>query len=559
MRLDRLILGLLFLLCSLTARAQLARVETLAAPADPTAVAALVEAAALSESPDHDSLHPDGAAAQWFRLTPAPAVAAMKDPVLVLRGTRGARVSFYLPPSYHAQQRYLYGEVKVSPFTRHAMVLDWPHQQSAPLLIRIDDARPLPIRLQFMERADYIREDLGFARRFAAIYTLLTLVGLVALSFWLRLRDRVLPWFMAYNLSQLLYFLSATGDAADTPLLRAVALPLGQSAVWLGANLVSASSVHFFQGFAELPKHTPRLSRLMWFLAAGNWLLALAVIAPWPVDKQLLPQLGNALLLVGNPVAMLALFFAWRRGSRQAGFCFTAWIPLTLASNLFILAIFARSAPGWVVEMVLPACVVLTSLMLVFALADRMSALRRERDRAASDAERDGLTGALNRRGIDLRLSRALAEARRRHEVLAVLFVDIDHFKKVNDQFGHAVGDRCLDNVVAKIGAELRVADSLGRYGGEEFVAVLPGAGVQQALAAAERIRADIEFRCREVDGHPVRITASIGVAVLDLASDSDAATLLAMADAALYEAKRAGRNRVELAGASASDVAGAA
>jgi diguanylate cyclase (GGDEF)-like protein len=203
--------------------------------------------------------------------------------------------------------------------------------------------------------------------------------------------------------------------------------------------------------------------------------------------------------------------------------------------------------------------VVLTSLMLVFALADRMSSLRRERDRAASDAERDGLTGALNRRGIDLRLAQALAEARRRQQVLAVLFVDIDHFKKVNDQFGHAVGDRCLDNVVARIGSELRVADSLGRYGGEEFVAVLPGAGVQQALAAAERIRADIEFRCREVDGHPVRITASIGVAVFDLATDIEPAALLAVADAALYQAKRAGRNRVVLAGDMPDEAAGVA
>ncbi len=559
MRVLRLLLGLLVLLCSFTARAQLARVESLAAPADPTAIATLLDAAALSENPDHDSLHPEGYGPQWFRLTPAPAVAGMKDPVLVLRGTRGARVSFYLPPNYHSQQRYLYGEVKVSPFTRHAMVLDWPHQQSAPLLIRIDDARPLPIRLQFLERADYIREDLGFARRFAAIYTLLTLVAIVALSFWLRLRDRVLPWFVAYNLSQLLYFLAATGDAADVPVLRLAGLPLGQTAVWLGANLVSASSVHFFQGFAELPKHAPRLSRLLWMMCACNWLLALAVVLPWPVDKQILPHLGNGLLLVGNPLSMLALYFAWRGGSRQAGYCLLAWIPLTLASNLFIVAIFARSAPGWVVEMVLPACVVLTSLMLVFALADRMSTLRRERDRAATEAERDGLTGALNRRGIDLRLALALAESRRRREVLAVLFVDIDHFKKVNDQFGHAVGDRCLDNLVSRISSELRAADSLGRYGGEEFLVVLPGAGVPQALAAAERIRADIEFRCREVDGHPVRITVSIGVAVVDPGSEGEAAAPVAAADAALYQAKRAGRNRVVLAGTAGDEIVGAA
>ncbi|HET9484627.1 MAG TPA: GGDEF domain-containing protein, partial [Xanthomonadales bacterium] len=119
-----------------------------------------------------------------------------------------------------------------------------------------------------------------------------------------------------------------------------------------------------------------------------------------------------------------------------------------------------------------------------------------------------------------------------------------DDFKRINDTLGHAVGDACLKAVVDNAHRELRQADTLGRWGGEEFIVVLDGAYATHALAVAERIRGDVEFRCREVEGHPVRLTVSIGVAEM-VPGDRAAAVVVARADQALYEAKRRGRNRV--------------
>lgn len=162
-------------------------------------------------------------------------------------------------------------------------------------------------------------------------------------------------------------------------------------------------------------------------------------------------------------------------------------------------------------------------------------------------AEVDALTGALNRRSIDQSLGRIFPQAQRQGLPLSVLFVDIDHFKSVNDRMGHAAGDHCLREIARLIGAQLVDEDQFGRYGGEEFLVVLPGRQTEMARAIAEQVRRAVETAELRHEDRSLRLTVSIGVATL-LAQDTLPQQLVERADKALYAAKRGGRNRVSVA-----------
>ena len=160
-------------------------------------------------------------------------------------------------------------------------------------------------------------------------------------------------------------------------------------------------------------------------------------------------------------------------------------------------------------------------------------------------AATDGLTGLPNKRAVTDALKRTVAQASTTQAPLALLLIDLDHFKQINDKRGHAVGDQVLANVGAVLRAALRAQDFAGRNGGEEFAILLPDTEIAAALAIAERIRTAIAEI--SLPGTDVDVTASIGVAAFpDHASTQD--RLERLADAALYLAKRQGRNRVELA-----------
>ncbi len=163
----------------------------------------------------------------------------------------------------------------------------------------------------------------------------------------------------------------------------------------------------------------------------------------------------------------------------------------------------------------------------------------RDREALERSATVDELTGLANRRMFDLRMGQEVSRARRHAEPLALVMLDIDHFKVVNDTHGHAVGDRVLRRVAAHLRDAARAHDTVARIGGEELAWILPGAGIDRATDAAERLRAAIGAD----PGDGVPVTASFGVA--DLASGDDPEALVRRADVALYRAKRAGRDRV--------------
>ncbi|MBA5608848.1 diguanylate cyclase, partial [Duganella sp. FT3S] len=183
-----------------------------------------------------------------------------------------------------------------------------------------------------------------------------------------------------------------------------------------------------------------------------------------------------------------------------------------------------------------------------------------EREQALTDiAYTDPLTRLANRRAFLQQAGAAFAGARRHQRPLALLMIDLDHFKHVNDTYGHAAGDAVLVRTANCMRDSVRRADFPARLGGEEFVVLLPDTGLDDAFEAAERLRRMIEQAPpAEFDGHVITVTASIGVALMQ-ADSKDIASLLHEADLALYRAKETGRNRVALAGTGTAQVAGSA
>ena len=158
----------------------------------------------------------------------------------------------------------------------------------------------------------------------------------------------------------------------------------------------------------------------------------------------------------------------------------------------------------------------------------------------------DALTGALNRAQVLTLAQREMEQVRKIDQELAVLMFDIDHFKSINDRYGHPAGDTALQHLVSKLTGGVRRIDLVGRLGGEEFVVVLPAITPSTAVQAAERLRKIIADNPAVHNGQQIKLTVSIGVA-LARHNDRTIEQTLARADTALYAAKRGGRDRVAL------------
>ena len=180
-------------------------------------------------------------------------------------------------------------------------------------------------------------------------------------------------------------------------------------------------------------------------------------------------------------------------------------------------------------------------------VAERTAELTRANEELQRMAVTDPLTGVSNRRALIARLQAEIARAQRYGHPLGLIMADIDHFKQVNDRYGHDTGDIVLRHMAQTCSELLRVSDVIARYGGEEFVILVPETGEADALELAERLRAALAASPVQVGEDAIRITASFGVAMLG-AGDRDGDSLFHRADQAMYAAKQAGRNRVMLA-----------
>lgn len=238
------------------------------------------------------------------------------------------------------------------------------------------------------------------------------------------------------------------------------------------------------------------------------------------------PGAGDGAVLYMWPVLWTTFFFG-RPGAIAVVLC----IGVAHAVTLLVLPEASSYAGRWVdvmVSVTVVAGVVLTLVQRNDALLDRLS----------DEARTDSLTGLLNRRGFDERAALELARARRDSEQLSIAEFDIDYFKRVNDEWGHEVGDRVLVRLGSLLAVESRDIDVVARFGGEEFVVLLPSSDADSAGAFAERIRTMLAR-----DAHDLP-SVRVSVGVMTARAPESIASMLQGADSALYNAKRSGRDR---------------
>jgi len=310
------------------------------------------------------------------------------------------------------------------------------------------------------------------------------------------------------------------------------ALVYSGTAIYGGAAAIGAieSVIPGGPGFSPIPGVVALVvTVLMWLFGRRVPRAALFALGPlgaamiaWAVATS--PGASDAAILYSWPVLWVGCFF----GTRQ-----TVAVVLSVgaAHAVALLALPEGNFDRW--------CDVMVSVTIVAGVV-RSLAARNEKlvERLTAESRVDPLTGLLNRRGLEERFGVEIARAVRERHPLAVVAIDVDHFKLINDEFGHQAGDRALVWLSSLLCEETRGADIVARVGGEEFVIVLPGADGASTLEFAERLRHVIEEADAEI---PMTISAGVASAL----APSTAHTLLGAADRALYAAKHAGRNRV--------------
>lgn len=346
------------------------------------------------------------------------------------------------------------------------------------------------------------------------------------------------------------------------PVVGAAALVVGVTgsldAVRATANwrVALAAGVVLFtaMGIVAWRRRVPAwLERAVAMLVLGGFLYSVAVTAVsslgGPGDHAL------EIVRAGIWTAAISGFAHLAMDARSARvMSWIAWAALAAATGTILVAAEWATTP-FRTTMIESLLVQGAALVIIAGIVRITRAERAHATSMAVMARRDPLTGLWNRRGAEDRLEEEVDRARRYGSPLAVAWLDLDHFKRINDTYGHDVGDRVLRAVGDVVGREVRKHDTAARWGGEEFLVVLPGQSDASARDAADRLRRAIAALDVGLPGGE-NVTTSLGVA--RLGPSESAAELVRRADQALYAAKAAGRDRVVVADAAAPDGVGA-
>ena len=484
----------------------------------------------------------------WLRLELRPGARVSGDAALAVRRGRHLDIRAYAAaagagkavapiatlPEYRAEQTLLY----VMPAFRSA--------QDA-IYLRVQQNGTGAERLSFSlpSLAASLIWGREQARMIALAFGALTAMSMTALLIWFVMPSPIFVYYATLFSLQGLYIAYVSGQGFEWPVLSA-ALPLAPHAWNVPAALSGAAACLFVREITDMRRYSPRNYRVFGWLAIVFVVLALANFARPLGVGPFVAAAGNWIFVGTAAYTLIVAFTAWLRGSRPAGWFLVAWGLL----EVMTIWTAGRMLMGDAEPLMFygtPLSMILAAMLVALGIADKI----REQRARLSDAERraqtDPLTGVLNRRSLIERLHAACDRAQARGLPIALLFIDLDHFKTINDTHGHIAGDACLLGVIGQIQKELRMSDVIGRYGGEEFVVVLSSADANAGHTIAHRIRERVAELEVEGYGPLIRLTCSIGVAASD-ALGVWGEHLIAHADAAVYKAKKAGRNRVHVA-----------
>jgi diguanylate cyclase (GGDEF)-like protein len=492
-------------------------------------------------------------------------------------------LDLYLRYSDGREQRFVSGdrEPYVTRSVDHRYFnfsLRLPRGQSVRSLLRVQTESSVQVPIAIYSDHAFLethqRSQLGLGVYYGVLIGLL----LYNLLIFLSVRDRSYPYYIGYVALFGLALACLNGISYQ---ILWPTWPLWDDAVLLlaiGGSLTCM--VLFTNSFLELPTRQPVLGRM---LRTAAWLLgAITLASPFFTYRHAI-QLETASVFLLAILMIGAGISAWRHGYRPAYYFLLAWSFMVTGIVVYACVSFGVLPKNFLTEYGIQFGSGIEMILLSLGLAYRFKLLREqnlqlqleaterlehrvsertnELNRAMGELRtanrrlhefslRDGLTGVHNRRYLDETLAHAVAQARERKASIALLMIDIDHFKRINDTCGHLAGDDCLRTVADVLRRHVREGDDfVARYGGEEFVVLLPGATRDDAARRGEILRCEVA--ALRIDGHgaTISLTISLGLAAMD-GSDlhSGADKLIRAADAALYRAKREGRNRLVIA-----------
>lgn len=453
--------------------------------------------------------------------------------------------------------------------------IDLPPGQTVDVLVRTQSESSMQVPLDLYTPAAFtsLSRDAQFVM--GVYYGILLALFVYNLVLWLTLRDASYFWYLFHISAFGLVLFTLNGFSFEylwprNPWLANVAVPLSICFAIIGMQ-------QFARTFLELPKRFPR-GNIVSFGFIGFCVL-LGIASLWLPYSASTPWATRA-VIVSVLWTVTAAIVVLRRGYMPARLFLVAW-ALFLAGTAMIAALaFGLLPKNIITEYGVQIGSALEMLLLSIALSYRYASLRNENERIAAEAHqqlerkvaqrtqevrsaltqledahrrlrdssrRDGLTGLYNRTHFHESFEALLQEGRDQTQPVSLLMIDLDHFKSINDRYGHLVGDDCLRWAAQRIGQALRAHETsvLARFGGEEFVVVLPGHDLHSAVNVAESLRRRlVEEPC--VSGpHRLRVSASIGVHTVDAGSETDSDAALSVADQALYAAKANGRDCV--------------
>jgi len=503
--------------------------------------------------------------------------------MLVLSFAMLDRIDLYLRHSDGRVTHFVSGDqqpfsARNIPYRHPNFRIELPPGESMELLIRVQSQSSMQVPLDLYTAPAFTSLSRDWQFVMGIYYGILLALFVYNLVLWLALRDRSYFWYLFHISAFGLVLFTLNGYSFEyfwpnNPWLANLAVPATISLAVVGMQ-------QFARDFLELPERFRIGNRISQAFIVFFSVLGVASI--W-LPNSISTQIASRVVLAGVLWIVIATFIVMRRGYAPARLFLLAWATLLLGTILFSMVAFGIVPRNKLTEYGVQIGSALEMLLLSIALGYRYASLRNENERIAAEANqqlerkvaqrtmevrsalsqledahrrlhdssrRDGLTGLYNRGHFHEGFDHLLKDAREKGLPISLLMIDLDHFKSINDRYGHLTGDECLRWAAHRIGYALRMheASLLARFGGEEFVAVLPGHDLQSAVNIAEHLRQRlIEEPC--VSGeHRLRVSASIGVHTIEPGIDADSDTALSVADQALYAAKANGRDCVRTA-----------
>ncbi len=477
---------------------------------------------------------------QWWRLVAQRDIDGEELPQLVLTKPRGKNVQLWRLGATEPVHRSLHG--RSADFRHSSRYLVFPLEaglrrgEAIYLRMHASDTTPSVVSVQPLDQVH--REDMAHVAVRGVVLTALGVIALLAFGFWIGLGDRGYAYLCLTLVVQTLNLAVEGGEAQLVPWLADI-VPDRRTNVVLNTAAVLAS-VRFLMFFLDLRKSQAGVARLLdvcSVLLGG--LIAVSLWHTWRANA----SFGNLVLLVVIGAILYANAVAVVRRQREAWFLMLAWAPL-MGVLVVLVGANQRWWPSYAwLDYAYPVGLAFGSLGLLLGLTAKLQQLRRDHDSAKHRATYDRLTSVMTRAAIEEALRLAVSDAHRSGRPLSVVFFDIDHFKRINDEHGHSAGDEALRTVAERARNRLRSTDLCGRYGGDEILVGLPGTKLEHGLLVAEHLRRAVSANPPTIGGQSLSLSLSLGVA--ELRHGESLEQLLERADAALYASKAGGRDRV--------------